>query len=239
MKRIVFFGCLVLFLAIAFTACGGAYNDSPLGYDYALTQTAKMQSQSPVAIPTTTGQNVAHLREPGLGTSPASFATKYGKPLPTSQPPTMYIFKAGLDDFPNGSLLVISFDKGAVDDTPRAVQISWIAGDSHATTYNQAQAIAEGFFPDDTGKPGVLQKKDSSPYKCLVKGYQSDTLAKVFPKELFQASDGNVAKEGSIAVSFFPYYSRGTYGEDHTGFVDSNNDKVSSVLITMGTRPYC
>lgn len=233
MRKLLWLICLFVVM-LSVTACGGPYKDNPLGYNHVRTLNS---TATAIQVPSTTAQDVEHLRSPGLGSTPDTFAAAYGSPLPSSQPPTMYVFRAGLDDFPAGSILIVSFDKGKIDAAPRAVQISFVAGNSHPTTYNQAQAIAEGFFPDDTGQASVLQK--NADYKCLVKGYQSPTMAGVFPKEAFLAQDGGVAKEGSIAVSFFPLYPRDGTGEDVYESATASEHEVSSVLIVLGSRPYC
>ncbi len=239
MKRILFFFLAVLGVLLL-TACDG-YKPNPVGYNYVYKLTPEA-SQPAIVVPSDTSKSVPHLRSPGLGTTPTTFVAKYGAPLKTSQPPTIYIFQVGLDAFPKGSALVVSFDKGAVDDAPRAVQISFIAGNDHPTTYNQAQAIAEGFFPDDIGTPTTINKQDDGKKNCLTKGYTSDALAATFQAQNFTDASGSTAKPGTIAVSFFPLYLRNSFdgetlGSNGNSVTDMNI--VSSVLVTLGTRPYC
>jgi hypothetical protein len=234
-------GLLVVLAASAFVSCGEVYQTNPVGYNYLLNQGATTPQAlhiSPTAAATV--KAIPHLRSVGLGTTLASFSAKYGVPLASSQPPTLYVLQAGLDPFPDGSALVVSFDIGN-DTTPRALQISYVAGNAHPTTYAQAQAIAESFFPDDASGPTLINKQDTSDKKiCLSKGYMSDTLATVFPPQDFTGPNGSIAKPGTVAVSFFPHYQRIADGEDHSTGADLDDPNiVSSILVTLGTKPYC
>jgi len=239
---------LLIILSVALVACSGtSFKDNPVGYNHLLDQSL---SPTPKAHTITVPQAkdatpVAHLRIVGLGTPPMSFVDKYGQPLPISQPPTQYVFQAGMEQFPQGSEVVASFDLGKNNTIPRAVQISFVAGNAHPTTYAQARAIAEGFLPDDLSPQTTVQKMNNTD-KCLVVSYTSATLAGLFPTQDFEGPDGgDLAKPGTVSVSFFPLLDRWT---DNNGaprgenqYVDSNADgnQVSSILITLGNKPYC
>lgn len=248
-KRHLFsFVFLACFLAFFLVGCGEVYQDNPLGYNFLIQDTP--QAHGPISVPTFTAKIISGLRSVGIGSTPDTFVAKYGKPLPESQPPTLYVFQVSLDTFPAGSALVVTFDEGN-DNVPRATQISFVAGDNHPTTYAQAQAIAEAYLPTDTQGPSIINQQDDGKKVCESKGYMSATIANVFPAQDFAGTHGSIAKPGSVVVSFFPHYSRvdnvidprgysGAPGENRElgGDIDNANI-VSSVLITLGTKPLC
>ncbi|EFH82177.1 hypothetical protein [Ktedonobacter racemifer] len=202
-----------------------------------------------MTVPADQEKDQPGVRTPGLGTLPATWAKKYGAPLAQSEAPTIYVFRGSMDTFPDGNGVIVSFDKGSIDQEPRAVQISFIAGNKHPTTLAQAQAIAQGFFPTDTSSPSIIQsydphENDFKNSQCQALTYTSKTLAKLFPPQDFLDKQGGLAPAGSVTISFFPLYSRtdGTENNETASGgaaypVDEN--QVSSILITLGTKTYC
>jgi hypothetical protein len=174
--------------------------------------------------------------------------TQYGQPLAPSQPPTQIWFKATLDTFPAGSVLIAGFDRSSLDNAPRANEISYVAGDNHPTTDTQAETIAISFLPDDTTGPTSVQKYDGNANLCQSETYTSPTLAKLFPPQDFLDGNGNTAKAGTVTLSLFPHYDRSssdgkpyelTKSAGYSGHPTDNSDNVSSFLLTLGTKAYC
>jgi hypothetical protein len=230
------------------TSCSAnAYQDNPVGYNFLfkLDSSSFTKTITPPAD-TTKAKVYAHVKDLGIGSTLAGFITKYGAPLKASQPPTMYVFRAStLDVFPKGSTIIVSLENGNQDMVPRVVQISYVAGDNHPTTYAQAQTIAESFLPDDIVGPSTINKFNGNTAVCLSKSYSSAALSTVFPAQDFTAADGSVAKAGTVVASFFPHFSHqdqyNNQQQEHTGsgYDPDTSDTISSVLITPGTKPYC
>src|SRR5262249_11175313 len=145
----------------------------------------------------------------GIGLPPEAFTTQYGQPLSPSQPPTQLWYKATLDDFPGGSVMIVGFDRSSKDNVPRSNEISYVAGDKHPTTITQAETIAESFLPDDTQGPTVINRYNTDANTCQSEMYTSATLATLFPPQDFLDVSGKAAKPGTITLSLFPHYSRG------------------------------
>jgi len=239
--------CLVLLacslLPIILSACKFTTNHTlnPLGYNYVYSQfqATPEAGRAPVLVSQDAKATVyPHVRKPGIGNTLSTFVGQYGQPLSHSHPPTLYLFQAGVDAFPDGSILIVSMDLAKEGATPRATQISYVAGNAHPTTYEQAQAIAEGFLPDDTSLPTQVQAFNDDTDQCLAKSYNSSTLGTIFPPQDFLGMNGKLAKPGDVAVSFFPHLDRSGAGE----IVGENIDQtgiVSSVLVTLGSRPAC
>jgi hypothetical protein len=177
---------------------------------------------------------------------PEAFVTQYGAPLSPSQPPTQIWFKATLDTFPAGSVLIVGYDRSSIDSAPRANEISYIAGDNHPTTLTQAETIAESFLPDDAQGPTLIHAYDAKANTCQSETFTSATLAALFPAQDFLDATGKPAKAGTVTLSLFPHYARSTsasggYPEDiHVnGDTPDQPNAISSFLLTLGTKPYC
>ena len=92
-------------------------------------------------------------------------------------------------------------------------------------------------MPDDTSPPVQINKQDPKRAICESKSYQSPALASLFPTQDFTGPNGNIAKPGSVVVSFYPHYPHYIDGtEDKTYGLDDPNI-VSSVLVALGTKP--
>jgi hypothetical protein len=232
---------LGILLMIALVACDGEFQDNPLGYTFVGSTLDKNQHRT-ITIPPSNASPVDHLRQYGVGLPPEAFVSQYGQALAPSQPPTQLWFKATLDDFPAGSVMIVGFDRSSKDGAPRANEISYVAGDKHPTTNTQAQTIAESFLPDDTQGPTVIHPYDVKANTCLSETYTSNTLAMLFSAQDFLDASGKIAKPGTITLSLFPHYPRSISppSDTHTGPTtpDQPND-VSSFLLTLGTKPYC
>lgn len=250
MKRSFFTMAAIMLalLSLAMAACSStSFKENPVGYNHLINQTLSPTPKAhTITVPTTKDTTpMAHLRAIGMGTTPISFVGKYGQPLPISQPPTQYVFQTGLDPFPQGSEVVVSFDLGKDNTIPRAVQISFTAGNAHPTTYAQARAIAEGFLPDDLSAQTTVQTTNNT-NQCQVVSYTSNTLAQLFPAQDFEGPNGgDLAKPGTVSVSFFPLLNRWTdsngtpAGEDQIVDGKADGNQISSILITLGNKPYC
>ena len=233
--------CLLLALA----ACDGNFADNPLGYSF-VGKTFQPDQKRTVTVPPSQAKTIAHLRPYGVGLPPEAFTTQYGAPLAPSQPPTQLWFKATLDAFPMGSVMIVGFDRSSVDSAPRATEISYVAGDNHPTTITQAETIAESFLPDDTQGPTLINKYDAHANTCQSETFTSATLATLFPAQDFLDATGKTAKAGTVTVSFFPHYARSNtsnlaYPNDAhgDGYEPDQPNAVSSFLLTLGTKPYC
>jgi hypothetical protein len=238
---------LLAFLIIVFlTGCDNSFQDNALGYNFVGANYSNKTLTTQLAP--SHAKPVAHLRPYGIGLPPEAFVTQYGQPLVPSQPPTQFWFKASLDTFPSGSIMVVGFDRSSNDSAPRANEISFVAGDKHPTTDTQAETIAESFLPDDAQGPAVIHKYDAHANTCQSDTYTSATLATLFPAQDFIDTDGKVAKPGTITLSLFPHYTRYTANsstpsphEDIStmGTAPDQPNGVSSFLLTLGTKPYC
>jgi hypothetical protein len=242
-KRFLLFAPL-FFLALLFAACDGDIQNNPLGYTF-VASTLKPNAHSAIAVPPTHAKTIAHLRPYGVGLPPEAFVVQYGQPLAPSQPPTQFWFKATLDDFAKGSVMIVGFDRSSVDSTPRANEISYVAGDNHPTTITQAETIAESFLPDDTAGPVLINQYSTRANTCQSEYYTSATLATLFPPQDFLDATGKIAKPGTITLSLFPHYARNSYSDGSVsdthsgGTMPDQPNEVSSFLLTLGTKPYC
>jgi hypothetical protein len=241
---------IMLFLVLSFgltlmlAACDGDIADNPLGYSFVGKTIQGSDQKRTIALTPSKAKSLAHLRPYGIGLPPETFVTQYGSPLAPSQPPTQLWFKATLDTFPTGSVMIVGFDRSSVDSAPRANEISYVAGDNHPTTLTQAETIAESFLPDDTQGPALVNKYDTHANTCQSETFTSATLATLFPAQDFLDASGKVAKAGTITLSLFPHYYRGSsttaYPSDtHSGALPDQANAVSSFLLTLGTKPYC
>lgn len=237
-----------LWALLTLAACDGDINDNPLGYTF-VGKTFQADQKRNIPIAPSQAKTIAHLRPYGLGLPPEAFVTQYGAPLAPSQPPTQIWFKATLDVFPAGSVMIVGFDRSSVDSAPRANEISYVAGDNHPTTITQAETIAESFLPDDTQGPSVLNKLDTTANTCQSATFVSATLAGLFPAQDFLDPSGKPVKAGTITLSLFPYYHRysglETYAtlnypnDHHSDALPEQPNAISSFLLTLGSKPYC
>lgn len=243
-RKLVALTFVGLLLLLALAACDGNFQSNSLGYSFVGANFNTSQHKT-ITIPPSNAQPVDHLRDYGIGLPPEAFITQYGQALGPSQPPTQLWFKATLDDFPAGSVMIAGFDRSSKDNAPRANEISYVAGDKHPTTITQAETIAESFLPDDAQGPTVINKYDTKANTCQSETYTSATLATLFPSQDFLDASGKVAKPGTITLSLFPHYYRsvnnnGTPNDDHNdGVMPDDSNQVSSFLLTLGTKPYC
>jgi hypothetical protein len=231
-------------LLVLCTACDGNFQDNPLGYNF-VGQTFDVSQHRTFTIPPSHAQQVAHLRPYGLGLPAENFIQQYGDPLAPSQPPTQIWFKATQDTFPNGSVMIVGFDRSSKDNAPRANEISYVAGDAHPTTDTQAETIAESFLPADSQGPVILRQYDAHANTCLSETYTSATLGTLFPAQDFLDASGKLAKQGTVTLSLFPHYTRYSGSPPHeSGHNDGDSppdqtNAVSSFLLTLGMKPYC
>ena len=247
-RSIILFLALCLWLALTLAACDGDIPDNPLGYTFVgKTMQASGQKRT-INLTPSHAKTIAHLRPYGIGLPPEAFVSQYGAPLAPSQPPTQIWFKATLDSFPAGSVMIVAFDRSSVDSAPRATEISYIAGDNHPTTIAQAETIAESFLPDDTQGPVPTHKYDTHANTCQSETFTSATLATLFPPQDFLDASGKVAKAGTITLSLFPHYPRYNGSDANppypndihvNGTIPDQPNEVSSFLLTLGTKPYC
>lgn len=247
-RGVIFSVCVVLFLIILLTGCSvpPTYRVNPLGYGYAYDQ---MSSPTPhVTLPTVTplSNNDPLLKQAGLGNTVDTFDAKYTA-LVISHPLSLYAFQQSLDSWPGGSILFVSFENGAQDRIPRAVQISLVPGLNHPTTYAQAEAFAQSLFPSDRTGPVTVQALDTTAGKCLAMVWNSMDLSKLFPPEDFLAgTSGKLGKPGDVVISFFPHVK---YGSDHPDLTQGNDgygsdtiddpNIIGSLLISLGDSPAC
>src|SRR5262249_19059238 len=100
---------LGLVLIVILAACGnGNFQNNALGYTFVGSNFSTDQHRT-ITIPSSNAQSVDHLRNYGIGLPPEAFTTQYGQPLSPSQPPTQLWYKATLDDFPGGSVMIVGF----------------------------------------------------------------------------------------------------------------------------------
>ena len=105
---------LVPLLVLVLAACDGNFQTNPLGYSF-VGQTMAHNQHRVVTLASFHAKSLAHLRPYGIGLTPDAFTVQYGQPLAPSQPPTQLWFKATLDDFPAGSVMIVGFDRSNVD----------------------------------------------------------------------------------------------------------------------------
>jgi len=242
-KRLAFL-LLTPLLVLLLVACDGDFQANPLGYSF-VGQTLVNNQHRTVPVAPSHGKSITHLRPYGIGLLPDAFTAQYGQPLAPSQPPTQLWFKATLDDFPAGSVMIVGFDRSTADSQARANEISYVAGNTHPTTDTQAETIAVSFLPDDAQGPTILHPYSEHANTCLSEVYTSATLATLFPAQDFTDASGKLAKTGTITLSLFPHYGRSTtqegYPEDNHPFGGGPDqpNAVSSFLLTLGTKSYC
>src|SRR5262249_54554370 len=119
-RSIVLFLVLCLWLLPALSACDGDIAANPLGYSFVGKTMQESDQKKTVSVSPPHTKPLPHLRPYGVGLPPEAFVTQYGQPLVPSQPPTQLWFKATLDTFPTGSVMIVGFDRSSVDSAPRA-----------------------------------------------------------------------------------------------------------------------
>jgi hypothetical protein len=218
------------------SACDQKYADNPHGIAYLDTQTPTAKGPD---VPLAKTLLPPHIRPAGLGAPLTTFVQKYGAPKGGYSHPPLYAFQVGPDSYSNGgSILIVTIQND------RAIEFSYVAGNQHPMTYQEAQEIIAKLLPDDVTSPTLVHPADDSKKQCLVKAYQSDSLALLFQHQDFLASSGTDAKVGSITANFFPdLSSRTIYGQDSGSLngdsILANTTNVSSVLVNLGSKPAC
>jgi hypothetical protein len=239
-RSLLLFLVLGLWLLLTLAACDGDIADNPLGYTYVVKTMQGSDQKKTVPVSPSRAKPVTHLRPYGIGLPPEAFVNQYGSPLAPSQPPTQLWFKATLDAFPAGSVMIVGFDRSSIDSAPRANEISYVAGDKHVTTITQAETIAESFLPDDAQGPTLINKYDTHANTCQSETFTSATLATLFPAQDFLDASGKVAKAGTVTLSLFPHYNRAGGDDTHiNGVMPDQPNAISTFLLTLGTKPYC